>query len=541
VEVQRLQFGREETSALATLDEGGQPLPPDDRYMCARFVKYISKEHPEYVMHLSRLASIGLLTEVVEDFAKPIQPEGKVNLTVVVDAPLALDFLGCSGTALQQDVRAIFDALKAIGCSFVVFHITCEEMQRNLMSMLAKPPAERYGYTHDALIRREVMPDFVEAVAKNPEAALELAGIQVKTLELNQYPNSHAYFSREMYEDFFSRVYWVADIHPREHDTTCMALLMRLRAGKHHSDPFKCGYVLVTRNPTFVRESRKYCLENRLINPRQEGPIIHQRELATIAWLRTGLGAAEQIPRGHLMAICERVLRIRMEVRDAVAAKLREVTPDKLEQFELLLQDQRSVRKLADETLNDETVVTAENAERLLEAMKMATVEEEREEYERKLKEQQSKHREMQRKARLETERVVAERNAANAALAARAEADRSKVDQHIQRISSRAVQIERAAVGLLLIMGALAIFQYFTGLLTKSPVWTDLLALAGSIGLYDFIMTRLERPKIGIPTLLKLYCRWSLRRKLKLASLPEVSLNDFNFNGAKITRKDER
>ena len=101
-----------------------------------------------------------------------------------------------------------------------------------------------------------------------------------------------------------------------------MALLMRLRAGKHNSDLFRCGYVLVTRNPTFVRESRRYCVDARLIDPRQEGPVIHQRELATIAWLRTGLGAAEQIPRGHLMAICERILRVRLEVRDAVAAKL---------------------------------------------------------------------------------------------------------------------------------------------------------------------------------------------------------------------------
>lgn len=40
-----------------------------------------------------------------------------------------------------------------------------------------------------------------------------------------------------------------------------------------------------------------------------------------------------------------------MELRDAVAAKLKEVTPDKVDQYELLLMDHRSVRKLADEIL----------------------------------------------------------------------------------------------------------------------------------------------------------------------------------------------
>ena len=403
---------------MPDFEEGGTPLNHDDRYMCARFVKYLSTESPEYIPHLARLASIGLLTEVVEDFARPITTERKVDLTIAVDAPLALDFLGCSGTALKDDVRRVFDALKSIGCRFVVFPITCDEVQRNLKSMLSNRPAERYGYTHGALLRREVMPEYVQAVAKDPEGALEKAGIQVKPLTLSQYPNSHKSFSAEYYEDFFSSIFWVADVAPREHDATCVALLMRLREGRHHSDLFRCRYVLVTRNATFVHESRKYCLESRLINERQEGPVIHQRELATLAWLRTGLGIAEQIPRGHLLAVCEQVLRVRMEVSEAVGKKLREVTPEKIDQFELLLQDHRSVRKLADETLNDETVVTADNAEQLLEAMRKATIAEEREEFERNLQEQKKRHSELQRKARAEmtearsaTLRAEAERN----------------------------------------------------------------------------------------------------------------------------------
>jgi hypothetical protein len=154
---------------------------------------------------------------------------------------------------------------------------------------------------------------------------------------------------------------------------------MRLRGGKHSSDLFRCQYVFVTRNATFERVSRRYCLQSHLINQVQTGPVVHLRELATLAWLRTGLGAAGQdIPKAHLLATCDRVLRARTEVQDAVAAKLQEVTPDKMPQFELLIQDQRSIQRLADETLNDEHVVTAENANQLLEAMRQATIEEEK-------------------------------------------------------------------------------------------------------------------------------------------------------------------
>ena len=203
---------------------------------------------------------------------------------------------------------------------------------------------------------------------------------------------------------------------------------------------------------------------------------------------------------------------------------------------------------MADETLNDEKVVTTENAERLFEAMREATVAEERQEYERGLQQQRVRHLETQRKLRMEANKAVAaaqqaatERDAANAALAARKKADQLTADGFARKISTRAKRIERIATGVLLAMGALAVVQYATGWLTTSRVWTLVLAAAGLLGLYDFITNRLERPKLGVPTLLRLYCRWSLNRMLRAANLPEQSVDGFDFDGYKITRKTDK
>src|SRR5579871_2942146 len=138
-----------------------------------------------------------------------------------------------------------------------------------------------------------------------------------------------------------------------------------------------------------------------------------QRELATIAWLRTGLDSDQvNIPRFSLLATCERVLRLRPEVSRAVAAKLRQVTSqEKLEQFKLLLLDQRSLRKLADTTLNDEEVVTADNAEQLLELMRRATAEEERLKHEEELKAERRKSRAKQDQLRTRQAETMAQRD----------------------------------------------------------------------------------------------------------------------------------
>lgn len=185
---------------------------------------------------------------------------------MIIDAPLALDYLGCSGTSFKNDVSCIIDSLRQIGCKVVALPVTCDEMRRNLKAMLSNNPSDRYGYTHNAIVKKEVMLEYVQAVSNNPEQALTKSGIVVLPYTLQHFPNQHNFFRNDLYEDFLSKIMWVNDIAPREHDATCLAVAMRLRQGRHSSDLFRCKYVFVTRNARFVRDARDYCLENRLLN-----------------------------------------------------------------------------------------------------------------------------------------------------------------------------------------------------------------------------------------------------------------------------------
>lgn len=530
-EVARLRLNADDSRILGALSEGGEPLKNDDRYMAARFVQHICEQRADAVTNLARLASIGLLTEVVEDFVKPVGIEHKVNLTIAVDAPLALDFLGCSGTVLRDDVRIIFDALKAIGCKFVVFPVTCSEMSRNLMAMLSLPDIKRHGPTHQAILKREVDIAYVQAVARDPERALERAGISVLPIDLQYRPDTHRWFPDAKYEDFFTSINWVRDVAPREHDAASLALTMRLRGGKHSSDIFRCGYVFATRNPRFVQHSRQYCLASKLLYETQENPVIHHRELATVAWLRTGLGVAEKIPRGQLLAACDQVLRVRSEVRDAVAARLREFTPEKMEQFELLIGDHRSLRRLADQTLNNENVVTPENAGELLEAMRQATIAEEKRVYEEGLAKERQKHRRAQASQAKETERARSDALLATnqrdiARETARVlQAQRADSIQSIARWTTRTVwKFDVAATAMILLVALGVMINSLTGWLATFPLWSvGVGGVLGLFGLYHGIMNALGRPKIGLTSLLNSLARTLFRHRVANAGLTDL------------------
>ncbi|QIO59228.1 hypothetical protein [Rhizobium leguminosarum] len=498
-----LEPGGDARELVAHLPEGGRPLDPSDRYMCARFVRHLMRNKPEFTPHLARLASIALLTDVVEDFIKPTYVEQNVDLTIALDAPIALDFLGCSGTAFQDDIETIVKALKRVGVKFIVFPISCAEMQRNLRSMLSLPPEQRRGYTHNALIKREVSLDYVQAVANSPERALENAGITVRPISLESFPHAHRFFTADQYEDFFNSITWGNLIAAREHDAICAALIMRLRETQHSSDIFKCRYVMVTRNSTFVRHARSYCLQSRMINEVQEGPIMFQRELATLAWLRTGLGVEDAIPRGHLITVCDRVLQVRPEVRSAVAAQLAKITPQRLEQLNLLMQDSRSVQKLADQTLNDEKVVTAENVEHLLDVMREATAEELKEHHEAELEAQRLAAREASAAAESEisllNERLQAlelEKRAAEGRIT-------RQLETVVQTFNRRAKLYEQVAIGFLLLLGIAGLVNFFTHALDGNMLWTWVPIAMGLIGAIRLAYAILEKPMPGLKTLL--------------------------------------
>lgn len=526
----------EAKSFLSQLDAGGSAMQPDDRYIAARFVQYICSTKSDYVSHLSRLASIGLLTEVVQDFVKPTQAADKSNLTVVLDAPLALDYLGCSGTHLRADVESIIDALKNVGCRFVVFPISCEEMQRNLNSMLSNPAPLRHGYTHEAMLKGQVLEPYVRAVANDPETALERAGIHVRQLGLTQFPNSHQYFPAEMYEDFFSYINWVPDVAPREHDATCMALIMRLREGKHYSDVYRCNYVFVTRNPTYARMSRTYCVDSKLITSIQSGPVISQRELAVTAWLRTGLGS-KSVPAAHLMAICDRVLRIKSDVRDAVANTLSSVTPELLPQFEALLLDQRSVRRLADATFNNPAVVSTENAHQLLAAMKEATTEEERARHGQEVQKLKAEQEQGAFRANQEIAKIAAELDAARFALERVQAKEQAQFQDCINGTNTIIRRTERALMLVLSLLAVAGVIDLLTGWLGDYLVWKVLAVVAGIVGGYHLLTDVAQVPKVGLATVLNSLARWMLSRKLALLKLgPKYDAKDVSISRGQIS-----
>jgi hypothetical protein len=408
----------------------------ESTFLSARFIEHLFSINSPSVSFLVELGEVGLITEVVKDFQRPTSSVKKTDLSVYLDAPLALDYLGLSGPIPQSSLDSVISGLVGIGGSVRIFGQSIDEMKLNLSAMLARPVAHRTGPTAEALRRGEVLEAYVRQVATNPEKILKEKGVGLVDQSPNAFPNEHKYFSKESMDSLYSQIGWVKEDNARFHDAAIATLAMRKRHGTQSSDVFESKHVVLTRNPSFPNVTRRISRDFHYIGPNHVGPVIHLRQFATAIWLRVGTRSNEEIPTRYILSSCRRVLTLRRNIVERVHQIKSTLSESQAEQLELLLSVDRSAQVLMDKTLGSAAIIDPSNIATLLDAMKRVQIREHVKESEAALSKakQEAKDREEQIKRDAADQAAELQRNIENANDLAKAKANEAK--SHSDRVN---------------------------------------------------------------------------------------------------------
>jgi hypothetical protein len=211
-------------------------------------------------------------------------------------------------------------------------------------------------------------------VRDRPQEYLRQFGIAIVDQTLEQFPNSHEYFPSQLNRELYSAVSWHLEVAPRDHDATVLTLIMRRRGTNQSHDVFQTKHLFITKSGYLSQLARRFCIDNGLILENQVPPAIHQRQLATTTWLRTGLGATQEVPKRYLLAACERVLELKRGIVEKARHVVAKLSAEQQEQLELLLTEDRSVQVMMDKTLGSSAVISERNMSELIDAMKQSLV-----------------------------------------------------------------------------------------------------------------------------------------------------------------------
>lgn len=345
--------------------------------LVASYIAWLQEHNEPRLMLLAKVADGALGAELVFDLQAPTSVTPMTNTTVIVDTPLLLSFLDLSSTQDTADVRKLFEQIKGTGAKIAAFQHSVEEAEGVLKAI---QNARGYGEAYGPSVHRLSNSTF-RAYFESMMGSIAKSWVQLHHLEIIQEASTHfhVHFS-QIEEDALIgslRLSPIDRVLTRERDAKSVAETMRRLAGGHIpiGSISSCRFIFATPNAALQRRVARFLHEKNYVQEGEFNPIVTSRYLSGLCWLVCG-GKADQSPTvARLLANCAAALRLKPELAERTKRFLAAVDPEKARHFEALMTNERASQYLAEATLGDANVITANNVEDIFEEVQRRAAE----------------------------------------------------------------------------------------------------------------------------------------------------------------------
>lgn len=378
-------------SAETALAQKPTPTPQPQRnprysnefdYFFFQFLQRLRKSKDPLIDKISNIANAAIVSEALLELATPSlgQRPRRVDLTVFLDGPFVMDFIGLSGPDRKSYASYIVEALRSCGCHLLVFRHYIAEIQNNLRALFSRPTHLRVGPTADAILKRTVSEEFAKAVMHNPEQFVIEAGLSTFDPTTFSFPaNQPAVFDdgekAALTQALISRY---GHLEAMDRDIVSVQHILRRRRGHTSSDFFQTNFILLTHNEPLAQIVNGFVRQRYQLPATRFGPLIHQRKLFAILWLAVGGEQKQQMSRIQLIRNCARAVEYNPAIINRIREKLDAIDHTKADQFEALISQPRYVQLSFDLARADISTIDERKADEILSALKNDLIAEEK-------------------------------------------------------------------------------------------------------------------------------------------------------------------
>lgn len=381
-----------EAELLVAAPRSGELSTERADYVFSRYISDIEKRSPAIFDRIAKITGVALLAEALSEIRHPSLSISKssTDLTVFLDGPFAMDYLGASGHSAQKSASFTIDRLKSLGVVVSILKSSCDEIKSNLQGLFSTSPIHRHGLTHTALIRGEVSEDECRMIMNNPEHAL-------KTIKkITALPHTPAMFRQS--ENFCpdSVIAELVDAMPsgneaaRRRDAEAIAIVIRRRGGHSTDQVFTAKFIFLTSNDAVISGANKLLRERGLLSSDKMtyGPALHQRTMAGLLFANVGLVERVEVSRNTVLAACAKTAMLRPKLLEQMREQLKGVSSIQNDDvLEALLLQPRGGEIIMDFTIGASHTISTRNREELAEALRRGLTQELEEKHKQNLDE----------------------------------------------------------------------------------------------------------------------------------------------------------
>lgn len=367
---------------------GSARFKDPERYFASRFVSWTQDNSPEVFAWLAELGGAALVSEALVELRSPtLSKSVRPDLAVYLDSPFAMELIGVSGKAAQEDASYIVKKLKDIGITVFTFEHLVDEIRYNLKAVILADPGRRTGPSAQALLFQEVTVDLLTKVYDDPRYYLEEAGLKLLDVKQTQGLLNFDFFSKDDEHNFFASIQSYYN-HPMaaERDATSVAWIMRRRKGDQVKDVLKAKHILLTRNPLLYRQMNKFCRERSSYRQDTVGPAVLARDLAGVLWLMSGSEDRQILSQRQLLLNCQRAQSNAPEIIDAMFHTIESVSKGSADLFMAAVRKPSYLSLALDAVASDSLGVSTQLSERTLDAIRDDLIADERDKSKRNIR-----------------------------------------------------------------------------------------------------------------------------------------------------------
>lgn len=343
--------------------------------VCAEFALAMMEAGNESADLLLRMVAGALIAEVVLTLQTPSSGELLEKLAVVVDGPLILDQLDLSTPELHEYASDLFDLIGRAHIRRIVFKHTVEEIKGTVQGPLKalQRGEEPYGPLGSRIRTSAQHAAYARAVHDDLEARLVDLGFDIVDADEFASDANLSFCDLATEESLRNNIGPVMfNLERRIRDARSVATVLRLRGvAQRASSIASTGWILITRNDAVANRSQGFLEVRKIISREEVPPAITDRRFAGYLWFAVG-GSIGALSRRKLVANCSYVMTPRTDVVSKARQYLCDLDPAKADIFASLMRDQRAQRCLMKSTLGFPSAIRRDNAEQLLEEIRLS-------------------------------------------------------------------------------------------------------------------------------------------------------------------------
>jgi hypothetical protein len=336
---------------------------------------------------LTRLMTGALIAEVVLTLQTPSSSDVLSKVTVVFDGPLILDFLDLSTPEFRDFASDLFKLVEKAGMRKVVFKHTIEEMKGTLRGPLEalQRGDQPFGPLGNRIRVDSSHAAYARATLAELDQRVEALGFEIVDADVLSTAERMKFCDAATEESLRNNIGpLMENLERRIRDAHSIATVLRVRGEAQRANSIvDARWLLVTRNDAVAERSHWFLLMRKVISRDEVPPALTESRLAGYLWFAVG-GNLGALSRKKLVANCSNVMSPRTDVVSKVRQYLTDLDPEKANLFMVLMRDQRAQRCLVHSTLGFPSAITLNNAEQLLEEVRLSVAAEVRGEAEKR-------------------------------------------------------------------------------------------------------------------------------------------------------------